>query len=352
MNLFRSSLRVSPSPRLRVFRKCLLFLLTAALSCVHAKAADSPSSAQLVWPLPPDEARIAYVQSISKPADAGTKVSGFRRFSNWLSGAQQGNEALSRPFGLALDDLGNLCMTDTGANAVCFFDAAAKRWYRWEQVGDIRFASPVAVAKKGKTLFVADSSIPAIIAFDLDGKVLFRITQEVTRPSGLAISGERLLVADSVGHCIAVFDLHGKFLSRFGKRGVGPGEFNFPTHVAADSRGDIYVTDSLNSRVQVFDSKGIFVRQIGALGDGAGSFTRPKGVAVDAEGRTYIVDAAFDNFQIFDSTGRVLLDIGHPGNGPAEFWLPSGIAVGRDNRIYVADSFNGRVQVFKSLDKQ
>ena len=329
---------------LRMGLLCRVLVLPAA-SLLGAQS--GAAAAQLVWPPPPDEPRIAYVQSISNPGDAGVKASLFHRISNWLSGARQGGEPLSRPFGLAVDEAGNFCITDTGAKAVCFFDRAAKRWYRWDQVGGVRFDSPVAVAKTEKTILVADSGLGAVVAFDLDGKLLFRITEELTRPSGLAISGDRLLVADAGRHCIDVFDLRGKFLNRFGARGDGDGEFNFPTHVAADTHGNIYVTDSMNSRVQVFDAKGNFERQIGGPGDGPGSFSRPKGVAVDGSGRAYVVDAIFGNVQIFDADGQLLLDFGGPGSGSGEFWLPSGIAIGRDNLIYVADSYNGRVQVFK-----
>jgi len=320
---------------------------------VAAAQRSAPSSPELVWPEPPDPPRIAFVQSISKSTDAGAKLSGFRRFANWISGAQQGTEPLVRPFGIAFDEQGNLCLTDTGANAVCFFDNAAKRWYRWEQIANRSFTSPVAIAKKGNVIFVADSGeSPAIIAFSLEGKLLFHISENLTRASGLAICGDRLFVADAGGHCIALFDLQGKFLRRFGSRGTGAGQFNFPTHVAADSHGQIFVTDSMNSRIQVFDSNGQFLRQIGAPGDGPGSFGRPKGVAVDGEGHVYVSDAMFDNFQIFDSDCRLLLSIGHQGTGPGEFYLPGVVAVGRDNRIYVADSYNGRVQVFQPIGKK
>ena len=319
-----------------------------------ASAADSKKvpGQGLVWPAPPDEPRIAFVQTISKPSDAGVRGSGFRRMANWITGAQSGDEPLSRPFGLALDEADNLCITDTRENVVCVFDKAARRSYRWEEIGGIRFASPVAVAKKGKILFVADSAIPAIVIFDISGKLLFRINEELTRPSGLAISGDHLVVADAGGHCISIFDLRGKFLSRFGTRGTGPGEFNFPTHVSVDSRGGIYVTDSVNGRVQVFDSKGNFQRLIGGPGDSPGSFGRPKGVAIDSSGRTYVVDAVLHNVQIFDSESRLLLDFGRPGSGLGEFWLPNAAVLGLDNKIYVSDSYNGRVQVFKYIGRK
>jgi len=327
-------------------RTRLGFLL--ALTIVSRAAAQT----NLVWPPPPDEPRVRYVQSISQPADLGSKRSGFRRFSNWLTGARQGNETLNRPFGLALDDSDDLCVTDTGANAVSYFDHKARRWYRWEQIGQIRFVSPVAIAKKGKTIFVADSGLAAVIAFNLEGKLLFQIKEGIERPSGLAIAGDRLLVADSQQHCITIFDLHGKRLTKFGKRGGGPGEFNYPTHIASGPNNRVLVTDSMNSRVQVFDANGNFQRQIGGVGDGPGHFSRPKGVAVDRSGRIYVVDALFDNVQVFDADGRLLMDFGHGGSQPGEFWLPNGIAIGSSNRIYVADSYNHRVQVFNYVGPQ
>ena len=305
----------------------------------------------LAWPPAPLEARVVYVQSISKPEDFGMKSSGFRRFSNWLTGAEKENGALSRPFGIALDELGNLCVTDTGANSVSYFDSKARRWYRWEEIEKVRFASPVAVAKRGRSLFVADSALAAVLAFDLHGRLLFQIKEGISRPSGLAIGKDRLFVADAQQHCIATFDLGGNFVSKFGKRGAGPGEFNFPTHVAVGPNGSVLVTDSMNSRVQVFDPMGKFQRQIGSVGDGPGHFSRPKGVAVDSFGHIYVVDALFDNIQVFDEDGRLLMDLGRSGSQPGEFWLPNGIVISQDNRIYVADSYNGRVQVLKYIGR-
>jgi DNA-binding beta-propeller fold protein YncE len=325
-----------------------LALLIPAFGGAISWAADS----SLVWPAAPGTPRIAYVRSIAQPADAGAKQSGLKRFANWVSGAETGNEQFTKPFGIAVDDQGNLCLTDTGANSVSCFDQSTRRWRRWDRAGEIRFASPVAVARKGSLIFVADSALGIVIAFDTGGKLRFRIDHDLERPSGLALSGERLFVADAQQHRVAVFDLNGKFLSRFGRRGAGPGEFNFPTHLATDREGRLFVTDSMNHRVQVFDAAGQFQTQIGTAGDTSGHFGRPKGVAVDTFGHVYVADAAFDNLQIFDGAGRFLLDLGGSGQGPGEFWLPNGVAIDGNNQIYVADSYNRRVQVFKYLGEK
>ncbi len=304
-------------------------------------------AAPLVWPAPPEEPRLSHVQSISEPGDLGLKTSGFGRFANWLLGTGKGHNKLVKPFGIALDEADNLCITDTGANVVCFFDAAKKKWMQWERVGKIRFASPVAVAKRGDTLFVADSVLASVIVFNTSGKLLFEIKKGIERPVGLTISREKLFVVDSQASRIVVFDLRGNQLSQFGKRGGEEGEFNFPTHIAADSRGGVLVTDSLNGRIQLFDAEGRYQGRIGSTGDSPGHFGRAKGVAEDSLQHVYVLDAMFDNVQIFDRQGRILLSVGEAGSARGEFWLPNGIAISRDNRIFITDSYNRRIQVLK-----
>ena len=322
-----------------------LALLLAQASGVETVAKPSARAPGPAWPPPPADACVVYLQSITGPADLGIKPPVLSRLAGWLSGSGHGSSRLDKPFGLALDDAGNLLLTDTGANAVCCLDRQRKKWLRWEQAGKTRFASPVAVARRGDTVFVADSALGKVLAFDLTGKLRFEITHELERPSGLAIFGDKLFVADSQRHRVVICNLRGELVSQFGRRGSAPGEFNFPTHLAVDAGGRLFVTDSMNCRIQVFAASGQFQRAIGSPGDSPGYLSRPKGVAVDRYGHLYVVDALFDNVQIFDEQGRLLLNWGDTGSGPGQFWLPNGIVVGT-NEIYVADSYNHRIQVF------
>jgi sugar lactone lactonase YvrE len=327
----------------------LLGVLLAGCAGKPKTQAEAGDAAPKIWPAPPETARIAFVQSVHEPRDVGVKASALTRFGRWITGSTKGNEALEKPFGIALDEQDNLCLTDTSANVVCYYERDKKKWHRWGKIGRVRFASPVAVAKHGATIFVADSALAAVVGFDESGKLLFQAMEHLSRPSGLAILGDRLFVADSQRHCVVVFDLQGRFQTEFGRRGLGPGEFNFPTHLSADEQGDLFVTDSMNGRVQVLDAQGHFKAQAGSLGDSPGHFGRPKGVAVDSLAHLYVIDALFDNIQIFDAKGKLLLSLGEPGRGPGEFWLPNGIAISRHNEIYVADSYNRRVQIFKYI---
>ena len=324
---------------------CGLWLAVPAPAAEPRRSSDAQVLG--VWPPPPAEARVHYTQSIASPLDLGIRPSGWRRFANAITGGNKGKETFVTPCGIALDETDNLCLTDTGASTVWFFDRKGKSYRRWSEIGQTQFMVPVAVAKRKDSIFVADSGLGKVLVFDTKGKPLFEITNSLERPAGLVMVGERLFVADAPLHRIVVFDLRGKLLSYIGRRGTGPGELNFPTHLAADEKGQLFVTDSMNARVQVFSNEGAFQSVISGPGDGSGRLSRPKGVAVDRHGNVFVVDALFDNFQIFDQQGEFLLHVGSAGTNPGQFWLPAGIAISRNGQVFVVDSYNHRVQVFQ-----
>ena len=51
---------------------------------------------------------------------------------------------------------------------------------------------------------------------------------------------------------MSVFTSEGHFLTSFGGEGTEPGKFKYPSGLAVDSSGFVYVCDNWNNRVQVF----------------------------------------------------------------------------------------------------
>jgi hypothetical protein len=146
------------------------------------KGSSSVAPLRHVWPAPPAESRVVYVQSISGPADLGIRPSSWNRFSNFLTGGNREKEKLAKPFGVALDEQDNLCVTDTATGWVWFFDRTRKSCQHWAKVGRFTFVSPVAIAKRKGIFYVADSGLQKVLAFDGKGKLLFEISQELHRP--------------------------------------------------------------------------------------------------------------------------------------------------------------------------
>lgn len=326
-------------------------MLLSLTACVAPREAVVQSSSPLVWPPAPAEPRIRHVQDISCPADLGMRPSFWGRVVGFLIGGREEDEKLGKPFGVSVDEGGNLYVTDTARAALWCFNRAERRFWRLDAVGTNGLVCPVAAVRCGEKLLVADSGLGKVLASDLKGRMLFECSG-VTRPSGLTICGETLFVADVGEHGIEAFDLKGTLLRRFGKRGTGPGEFNAPTHITSDVKNRLIVTDSLNSRIQILDLEGRHLATLGGPGDSTGRFGRPKGVAVDSFGHIYVTDALSDTVQVFDGNGQFLLNWGEAGSASGEFWMPSGIAVGAKNEIFVADSYNRRIQVFQYVGKE
>ncbi|BDI32277.1 hypothetical protein CCAX7_43280 [Capsulimonas corticalis] len=135
-------------------------------------------------------------------------------------------------------------------------------------------------------------------------------------------------------------------LEVIGQRGERAGQFNFPTGIAVDSRGILFVADSYNHRIQRITPDGA-VSIIGCKGSGPAQFLSPQDVAVDRRDAFYVVEQGNHRIQKFSATGRMELIFGHRGHLPGEFFGPTSIAVSPfSGDIYVADTGNFRVQRF------
>ncbi len=309
----------------------------------------------VVWPGPPEQARIRYLGELSTEDDLRREVSGMAALGRFIFGREDIGVLVS-PRGLALDDEERLFIADTSGGVVHIMDLRTRKYEQFYKLqGDETLLSPVGVVVVGNDVYVSDSALGKICVFSTEGKYKFSFGSDtLQRPSGIAYNGRQqtIYVADTRRHMIDIFDMQGRHIIAFGGRGGGQGFFSFPTYLWIDKEGKLYVSDTLNYRVQVFGPDGRFLRAIGGHGDRPGYFAHPCGIATDSHGNIYVGDKQFENIQIFNSTGQILMAVGGEGHGPGEFWLPTGIFIDDENRIFVADSFNKRVQVLQLLEEE
>ena len=203
----------------------------------------------------------------------------------------------------------------------------------------------------GNKMLFTDSYMNKILVFNPEEKEITFLNDSLTlgQPTGVAYSEvtHEIWVVETSTHSVSVLSDKGVRKKRIGSRGVGPGEFNFPTSIWIDHSGKVYIVDALNFRVQVFTKDGEFISVFGENGDGGGNFARPKGIATDSHGNIYIADALFHVIQVFDLEGKYLYNIGRQGHMAGEFWMPSGIFIDHDDNIFVADTYNSRIQIFQ-----
>lgn len=261
---------------------------------------------------------------------------------------------LDRPLAGTVDESGRILVTDMGRSGVFVFDEKAGKLSVWgKAVGVTDFVSPVGIAVgPDGHVFVADPELALVARLDRDGNTLTPIGKgQLQRPTGLAYEprSQRLFVCDTQAHQIKVFDLEGKLLSTIGDHGEGPGQFNYPTHIAV-LHEKLYVSDTLNARVQVIStSTGRYLGTVGKRGLFLGNLVRPKGIASDSEHNIYVIESYHDYLLVYNRRGEFLLPIGGVGAGAGSFHLPAGVWIDARNRVFVADMLNGRVAVFQFL---
>ena len=135
--------------------------------------------------------------------------------------------------------------------------------------------------------------------------------------------------------------------------------FHTPSGLAIDREGNLYVADTGNNRIRKLTPAGLVstLAGDGAAGfrDGAAAvaqFDGPTGVAVDARGNVYVADTYNDRLRLITPAGEVRTLAGGdrpgyadgPGSGGALFDTPCGVTVAASGDIYVADTGNDRLR--------
>lgn len=336
------------------------FVVTCVMACMLAGCASAPGvvfekpAHDLAWPPPPDAPRVRFVGQIRSATDLKPARSAGTALGEFLFGKED-TPGMVSPIGVCTDGADRVFIADSNAQVVHVFNLKTRRYEQWTPQKPMpHFVQPVAVAYDsvgagaGPRVLVSDPAAGAIFVFDGRGACSGTMgIGTLRRPCGLAVTADGITVADVDAHQVVFLDRRGAEVARLGSRGRDDGRFNFPTYVAYDSAGRLYVSDSLNFRVQVFAQDHAFLRSIGSKGDMPGYFSQPKGIALDPEDHLYVLDANFEAVQVFNTQGQLLMTFGSEGKNPGEFWLPAGLFADASARLWVADTYNRRVQVFE-----
>ena len=165
-------------------------------------------------------------------------------------------------------------------------------------------------------------------------------------PTAIAIDSQgSVYVADEWLNRISKFSGDGEYIDSWGKTGSGDGEMDRPAGLAIDANDVMFVSDSRNHRIQKFTLEGQYLGQFGGFGDGDGQLNMPWGIGLDRDGNVYVADWRNDRVQEFSPDGQWRATFGQSGAGVGQFNRPNGVCVDADGDIYVADWLNNRVQV-------
>ncbi len=188
-------------------------------------------------------------------------------------------------------------------------------------------------------------------------------------PTGVtADTHGNIYVADQENHRIrkitpagVVSTLAGSGAPGFAEGAATAAQFKYPIRVATDVYGNVYVVDCQNHRIRKIRPTGVVTTLAGngiaGFANGTGStsqFNFPTGIATDASGNVYVADTINNLIRRITVTGAVSTVAGSGfqgfanGRGTiAEFNYPYGISVDASGTIYVVETGNNCVRKIK-----
>ncbi len=302
------------------------------LSCAHKMTREITLDNIVVYPSPPDTARIQYLTSFSSSVDITGERSPFMRF---ILGEDLGKPII-KPYGISIYK-GKIYICDTilGGLEIVDLNKRTFDYFRPSGMGILKKPINCFVDEQGN-LYVADTGRKQVVVFnpDLTYKASFG-NPETMRLTDVFVKNDSVWVCDMKAHTVRVFSAKNyKELFRFPEEKPKTDPFlSSPTNLFVTDKY-VYVSDFGSFKIKVYTKKGELVRTVGSYGKVLGQFVRPKGIAVDKNDILYVVDAGFENVQLFDAQGNLLMFFGESYEKPGDMWLPAKVIIDYDNFQY------------------
>ena len=211
------------------------------------------------------------------------------------------------PWGIAVDQNGQVFIVDHGKNQIHVYDKQRKyiRSFGQQGCGNGQLYNPIGIAiDHDNRLYIGSYRNNRIEVLESDGTFVRHIgAGHLSAPYGVTVHNKHVFVAEYGHHRILVFSLDGQLIHTIGLHGSGPGQFNGPCAVAfaPEEDGDMYVLDRDNSRIQVFDAHGMYQREFGK-----GQVAKPMDIICTTDHHVLVADYGNCRVVIFNTMGQLI----------------------------------------------
>ena len=257
--------------------------------------------------------------------------------------------------------------------------------------GELWNPKGVAIDENTNVIYVAEGFRSCRISiFSETGEFLNTFTiQDMRAPRGIAIHRDNLYVTDTGVQAVFQFKIAAdmRLIAKFGSRGSGMGQFDFPLGLSISTNGDVFVSDFFNHRIQILDDSlhsqrfithqtmkyprdvkltpyevyvlceyspcilvfshaGEKIRSLITQGTGM-QIEYANFFCLDTKQNLLISDSLNNQVRIFSKEGTHLHTIGEPGHEVGMFHYPRGIVLTKNLKlIIVSRHINYGLQVF------
>ena len=349
----------------------IILILILAQLCSSPSYAANQDQVRLLWPAPPNLPQLEFVGVFTSEDDL-KKSKGRGFLVTFLKEDLEQN--LSGPTSVATLDTNTVLVSERGSENIKVFDFAKGETRELFQKTLPFFEAPVdVVIDAGKNIFVVDQKRGVIAVFDnvLNPTHRIGINVEFKRLEKAAIDPvtQTLYVSDSGLNKVFAFDPAGQLLFEVGEGENPDGEdpdgedpddevpdnrLKSPHGLAVDSQGRLYVADTGSSKIKIFDSDGSFLRVFKFKNDSSSSvLDKPWDLAFDSQGLLHIIDQRMAAVITCTLNGEVLFATmaSRRTNHPMGFSRPSDIHIDSKDRIIITDAQNNRFVMWQILTK-
>ena len=275
---------------------------------------------------------------------AGTGTGGYSGNGGPAIGAK-----LNEPYGVATDSVGNVYVSDSYNNSVRKISTTGT-------ISTVAGSDSQGYTGDGGLAINATLYDPQGLAVDKSGNLYIADNGNHVIRMVSAATGNISTVAGGGNGCVQQTDSVGDGCP------AGNASLNYPTGVAVDGNGNLYIADQDNYRIRKV-SGGIITSaagngRYGYSGDGGlainAELAQPHGVAVDSMGQVYIADTGNELVRMINLSGDINTVAGtsnmegYTGDGsPAVDALldePTAVALDAAGNLYIADTYNGRIR--------
>jgi DNA-binding beta-propeller fold protein YncE len=257
------------------------------------------------------------------------------------------------PRGVAVDNAGNMFVSDTYNWRIQKLDPAGNWIYDWGRRGrgdfEFNYTRMIATDPRNNDVVVADTDNHTIKKYSSDGKTLRwkigglgRNPGQFRNPHGVDVGADgRVYVADTRNGRVQILSADGRPERAFGSEGTGTGQFKFPRGIAVDASGDIYVSDSARGLIQRFSNTGAYENKIGTSGTADNQLDQPFDVETTSD-LVIVADTAANKIKVWRKDGSFVGAYGSRGKSLGQMIKPQGLDM-RGNILYICDSENERI---------
>jgi DNA-binding beta-propeller fold protein YncE len=184
----------------------------------------------------------------------------------------------------------------------------------------------------------------------LSSYIVGDMNNPLDKPMDVTKVGQWIYVTDTNHQQVQVFDKSGALVFKFGKKGTGQGQFQFPYGITSDKNGNIYVADLYNNRISIFDEKGKFLKYFTDENKKADFLKTPAGLRI-FNNHLWVTDIKLGTVFEYSLDGKKLRAISTASTKDDTLNAPNAVALDSDQNIYVSDTGNQRLVVYDKNGK-